>query len=121
MPSSPEITLGTFLKFFPVKDANLHFRFKTEDQQYDYVWSDIKNSDQKLPTYKSMIFVKILRMDDVHILKQKMTLRRKMIAGASAVAAQANQQVSEKLKRASSEYERQQQANRCVFNDFCLF
>eukprot|EP01034_Spumella_vulgaris_P021981 gene21981-28068_t len=31
------------------------------------------------------------------------------MAGSSAVAAQANQQVSEKLKRASSEYEKQQQ------------
>ncbi len=97
-----------------MKDANLHFRFKTEDQNYDYVWSDIKNVNQKLPTYKSTVFVKVLRLDDVHLLKQKMTLRRKML-GASAVAAQANQQVSEKLKRASSEYERQQQENRSVY------
>ena len=47
------------------------------DKVFGYLWQDITNTAEILPTYNGNISVKVLRLDDISIKSRKTRLRRK--------------------------------------------
>jgi hypothetical protein len=67
-----------FLNHFPAHEKGLlHFRFRMEDPNCEFVWLDISNKDEVLPFYQDSIMAKVLRAADAPTLKRKTVLRRK--------------------------------------------
>jgi len=103
-PNSGDITFGSFLSYFPVKDPNLHFRVKCTDPSLGYVWRDITTRDQTLPLYQDAIFLKILRHDRAVIEKQlrvlalQKSLARSNVSVPSSSSAKFSVDISQKVQ-----------------------
>lgn len=75
------ITFAKFIEHFPLKHKmlSMHFRFKTEDKNFGYVWTDIKSHTTQLPVFQKLITAKVLIIDDANNFNRKSRLRRKKI------------------------------------------
>ncbi len=63
-------------------DSQCHYRFRMDDPKHGYVWLDITNGDEIVPSYSfnntnSNIMVKILKLDQLSSIKRKSRLRLK--------------------------------------------
>jgi hypothetical protein len=78
IPGSVPITFGSFLKHFPIKTTDLHFRFRAEDSDFGFVWIDISSHDEKLPVGKDqLIIAKVLKLDVESVTKRARILKLK--------------------------------------------
>jgi len=79
--SASAITFEVFCRHFPLhNDGSYHFRFQAEDPNHEFVWVDIQQPSQTVPLFRSNIMVKILRLNEVFVLKRRTLLRKKIAA-----------------------------------------
>lgn len=55
----------------------MHFRFRSDDPVFGYVWEDIRDVSKVLPLYEGNVFAKILRISGNADEKRKIILKRK--------------------------------------------
>lgn len=97
------LTFDHFKSAFPRKynQSNLHFRFKKEDSQFGYVWIDIRNPAEPLPSSGGIIMAKILKLDEVNTSKRKTRLRRRLNVDNGVEGAKANTNLATSVANSS--------------------
>jgi hypothetical protein len=97
------ITFGTFIKAFPpyISDPNasLHFRFRANDKNYEYVWLDVKSPEAELPLYQGNLYAKVLRTDSIHACQRYSRLKRRINSNSGIEGAQAASQIKSQAQR----------------------
>lgn len=60
-----------------IDKTSMHFRFRSDDPLFGYVWEDIRDASKVLPLYEGNVFAKILRIGGNSDEKRKIILKRK--------------------------------------------
>ena len=60
-PNISELTKRVVIQYYPF-EGNFHFRFKTFDSNFGFVWIDLIDDDDLVPLYKGSVHMKVLQL-----------------------------------------------------------
>lgn len=55
----------------------MHFRFRTQDAEYGYVWADVSSPADPLPFFEGCIMTKVMRVSEAATMHRQVLLKRK--------------------------------------------